>query len=190
MNAYLITIDQEQWLAAIEGSRIFGNFDPGNYTVQLDDVADNCSVVGGATKQVTVTEGATTDAVFSVTCTALPPAAIDVTGTWIGEATEISNWSSGSVATITYVLQQTGDSVTASSMDFIGTNAGSALRSFPSVGVGRVSDTTFTLFSIVPIEGGRFQRLTRTLTVSGNQMAGGTTEQSGPYTDLSALTKQ
>jgi hypothetical protein len=39
-------------------------------------------------------------------------------------------------------------------------------------------------------EGGTLFRMTHTLTVTGNQMLGTTTEQFGYYEDLLALTKQ
>ena len=41
---------------------------PGAYSVELRGVASNCTVSGANPRPVTVTIGATADAVFAVTC--------------------------------------------------------------------------------------------------------------------------
>jgi hypothetical protein len=184
LNGYLLFIDQDTTLSGSNSSSVRRNLAAGDHTLRLDDVADNCSISGPASRTVALTEGDTSEVVFAVTCTALPPATVDVSGTWIGESTEISTLPGGSVAMVTYVLQQTGDSVTVSSRDWVGPNGG-----FPSVGVGRVSGSTFTLFVIVAFET-RLSRMTSVHTVSGNQMAGSSTEQLGPFTETLAMTKQ
>ena len=59
-----------------------------------------------------------------------------------------------------------------------------------SASAGRVSGATLTLFDRTTVEGGTVFRMTHTLTVSGNQMLGWTTEQFELYSDSLALTKQ
>jgi PKD repeat protein len=45
----------------------------GNHSVVLSDVAANCTVDGGASKDVIITAGATTTLNFNITCSLLPP---------------------------------------------------------------------------------------------------------------------
>jgi TolB protein len=52
----------------INGSMTAGGLSPGDYTVELQNLAFNCSVDGANPRQVTVTMGAVTQAVFDVTC--------------------------------------------------------------------------------------------------------------------------
>jgi adhesin/invasin len=47
----------------------------GVHTVVLSNVAGNCTVAGGASKDVSVTAGATADVSFAITCTSIPPSA-------------------------------------------------------------------------------------------------------------------
>jgi WD40 repeat protein len=49
------------------------NLAPGDYQVELGDVAANCSVAGDNPRTVSVAAGATAETTFTVTCTALPP---------------------------------------------------------------------------------------------------------------------
>lgn len=49
----------------------FGGLAPGGHTVQLTNVADNCSVTSANPQSPTVTAGATTDVTFDVECEAL-----------------------------------------------------------------------------------------------------------------------
>jgi hypothetical protein len=49
------------------------NIAAGTHTVVLSNVAANCSVAGGSSKDVSITPGATTTVAFSVACAALPP---------------------------------------------------------------------------------------------------------------------
>lgn len=50
----------------------FMNLSPGNATVELEDVAENCSVAGGASRSVAIIEGAEVRLEFPVTCTPPP----------------------------------------------------------------------------------------------------------------------
>lgn len=49
------------------------NLAPGDYQVELGDVAANCSVAGDNPRTVAVASGATAQTTFTVTCSALPP---------------------------------------------------------------------------------------------------------------------
>ena len=55
----------------VEDSLDFPGLTPGDYQVQLSDVAANCSVGGDNPRTVAVTAGATTETTFTVTCTAI-----------------------------------------------------------------------------------------------------------------------
>jgi hypothetical protein len=63
------------------------NISVGSHTVVLSNVAPNCTVADGASRDVNVSPGGTTTVAFSVTCTALPPTvgSIHVTTTTDGE---------------------------------------------------------------------------------------------------------
>jgi hypothetical protein len=54
------------------GFYTYPNVQPGGYSVELRGVASNCTVSGANPQPVTVTIGATADAVFAVTCARLP----------------------------------------------------------------------------------------------------------------------
>jgi len=183
-SGYLVIVGRDTLLSAPQADLDFPSLLPGTYTVQLDDVASNCTVTGGALRQVTIVEGQTTRTSYSISCAALPPATVNVTGTWVGEATNLSTYPPGTVAPIIYVLRQTGDSVTADSLNLI-----TPSDSFPAVGVGRVSDNTLTLFFTTDTEVGVF-RLTNTLMIVGSDMEGISTEQFGRFVADLALTKQ
>jgi Bacterial Ig-like domain (group 3)/Bacterial Ig-like domain (group 1) len=57
----------------VNESQTVGNLAPGAHTVQLSGVAPNCAV-DDASKQATVTAGATATVAFTITCTEIPPA--------------------------------------------------------------------------------------------------------------------
>ena len=184
----LVSVDYRSGYGDIRFEQLFGrtNLAAGDHSVRLDDVADNCSISGGSTRTATLAEGDTAEVTFAVACTALPPATVDVTGTWDGLAHRISTLPQDSTADVTYVLRQIGDSVVVDSVSWVSYNG-----PFPSsFSVGRVSDSVFTMFDILPIEVGGIFRLTHTLAVSGTQMVGASTQQGGAYTDSLALTKQ
>ena len=169
----------------LDGVVAFSALPAGDYFLDLDDVAGNCSVSGGAARQVTVSAGNATEVTFDVSCAALPPADVDVTGTWEGTYIEIDPETlqevSGIPGTLTYVLEQDGDEVTASTIQYTG----------PAFeGVGRVSGSTFTLFFLGrPTDTGP-GRITATLEVSGNEMVGSEWEQLDDWAANTELTRQ
>jgi hypothetical protein len=55
----------------VNGSFTYPSVQPGGYSVELRGVASNCTVTGANPRPVTVTIGATADAIFAVTCTKL-----------------------------------------------------------------------------------------------------------------------
>jgi hypothetical protein len=178
LDGFVVRVAGELERADASGTVEFRTLSAGTHTVQLDDVADNCSVDGGDTRQVTLAPGATTVA-FSVTCVALPPATVDVTGTWIGGYDPDGQGMAGRI--LTYMLVQNGDEVTG----LIGYGSPGEYS-----GVGRVSGSTLSLFYLgLEHESGRY-RVTATLEVSGNDMSGNDTEQLGLWAAVVALTRQ
>jgi hypothetical protein len=74
-NGYQFSIDDGSARSiGPNGSEDVGNVSPGNHTVELTGVASNCTV-NDAAQTVTVTPGNVATAAFSITCTAIPPAA-------------------------------------------------------------------------------------------------------------------
>lgn len=60
---------------AVNGQTTFTGLDGGNHSVELTDIADNCTVSGTNPHNVTVTAGATAQTTFQVSCEALGPTA-------------------------------------------------------------------------------------------------------------------
>ena len=99
-------------------SATIGNIAAGPHTVRLSSIAGNCSVAGGATKNVSVTAGATSEVAFSVTCTSLTPSASrsSMAATprtmFTGESSAITvtvrNVNGGAVPNTTVTLSATG----------------------------------------------------------------------------------
>lgn len=183
LSAYVVRVAQEQRRIERDETVTITPFPTGNHTVRLDDVAENCSVNGGATRQVSVTAGTTAVVSFDVSCTALPPARVDVTGTWSGPMTV------GGAANyiISYELEQDGDEVTASTIRYHNEASG-ITRTYS--GVGRVSDSTLTLFFLGLEVNGDRQKVTANLDVSGDQMTGNDTEQLGLWAATMTLSRQ
>jgi hypothetical protein len=73
-NGYQFSIDggQGQSIGANATSTI-GGVTAGAHTIQLSDVAGNCTVANGSSQSVTVSPGVTAIVDFTVTCTAIPP---------------------------------------------------------------------------------------------------------------------
>ena len=181
LSAYVVTVGEDRRRIELNAEQLLSPFPAGTHTVRLDDVAGNCSVGGGATRQVSVQQGRMTEVAFAVTCAALPPGSVDVTGTWIGTVVD------GSITySISYVLQQDGDDVTASSVRWENQNSGNV---FNYDGVGRVSGSTLTLFYHSTI-GGEPAKSNATHAVSGDQMTGNSAEQLGGFSRTLALTRQ
>ena len=185
LSAYVAAVGQDRRRMDLDGVVAFGSLPAGDYFVDLDDVAENCSVSGSAARQVNVTAGNATDVTFDVSCTALPPAEVDVTGTWVGTYIavdpETGQEVSGTPGTLTYVLEQDGDDVTASTIQY----AGPAFE-----GVGRVSGSTFTLFFLGRETAQGPGRMNATLEISGDEMVGSEREQLDDWAANTELTRQ
>ena len=80
--------DQDDgYLAALDGnpavpigpnaSITLSNVPAGNHTVALSGIASNCTVSGGASRNVPVTAGATSDVSFAIACTATGPSQLE-----------------------------------------------------------------------------------------------------------------
>jgi hypothetical protein len=186
-NGFAITIDDvpERRTGLID-TVVFHSITIGSHAVRLDDVVADCAVAGGPERQVTVTEGNTTDVAFEVSCAELPPAAVGVPGTWFGFTLPRST-SSGADYDVTYELQQNGDDVTGTVRYHNLNNDSVAV--FDEV-VGRVSDSTFTLFITGYSALGVFSKITTTMEVSGDEMTGSEIEQLNLWSAELTLTKQ
>jgi len=72
-NGYTVTVNGGQLRnIGINGSTTY-TLAPANYTVDLGDIATNCTVSGGTSRTVTVTAGQPTPVSFTVDCPAPPP---------------------------------------------------------------------------------------------------------------------
>jgi hypothetical protein len=181
LSAYIVTVGTHREHIDRDGSFTFTQISPGTYTVQLDDIAANCAVSGGPTRQVTVVEAQTTEVSFDLSCHALPPALVDVSGMWKGTL-DSTDWH-----LLTYDLEQDGDSVRAALIKYENTITG---EHHENVGVGRVSDSTFTLYFEGPAASGCYARVTATLMVRGNEMTGEDRSQLDCWSAALALTRQ
>ena len=72
-NGYRVTVDGGSGRTIPNNSSTTYALAPGDYTLQLGDVASNCSVSGGASRTVTVAASQTTTETFAVDCPS-PPA--------------------------------------------------------------------------------------------------------------------
>ena len=108
-----------------------------------------------------------------------------MTGTWVGTYIEINPETlqevSGVPGTLTYVLEQDGDDVTASTIQY----SGPACE-----GVGRVSGSTFTLFFLGRETETGAGKVTATLEISGADMVGSEREQLDDWAANTELTRQ
>ncbi len=71
--------------APVNGPVAFYFIPPGAYSVELQDIAANCAVSGTNPKAVTVTDGATAELAFAVTCSSAANGSIRVTTVTTGE---------------------------------------------------------------------------------------------------------
>jgi Big-like domain-containing protein len=73
-NGYQVSIDggQGQSIGSNASSTV-GGVAAGPHTIQLSDVAGNCTVANGGSQNVTVSPGVAAIVNFTVTCTAIPP---------------------------------------------------------------------------------------------------------------------
>src|SRR5436309_1314127 len=110
-DGYTVTVDGGQSKAiGISSSVTFSGLSPGNHSVQLNGVAQNCTVASNP-RTVSITAGSTTTTTFSVSCTA-------TTGTLtVTTATTGQNQPTG------YTLNITGPSFPTGTSQPIGANA-------------------------------------------------------------------
>jgi len=72
-NGYTVTVNGGQLRTiGINGSTTY-DLAPASYTVDLGDIASNCTVTGGTSRTVTVTAGQPTSVPFAVDCPTPPP---------------------------------------------------------------------------------------------------------------------
>src|SRR5881396_1459010 len=90
-DGYTVTVDGNQKAIGINNSVTFSGLSPGNHSVQLNGLAQNCTVSSNP-RTVSITAGSTTKTTFSVGCTA-------PTGTL-----KVTTSTSGSVPTSNYTV--------------------------------------------------------------------------------------
>ena len=90
-DGYTVTVDGNQKAIGINNSVTFSGLSPGNHSVQLNGLAQNCTVSSNP-RTVSITAGSTTKTTFSVGCTA-------PTGTL-----KVTTSTSGSVPTNNYTV--------------------------------------------------------------------------------------
>src|SRR5436190_300467 len=90
-DGYTVTVDGNQKATGIDNSVTFSGLSPGNHSVQLNGLAQNCTVSSNP-RTVSITAGSTTKTTFSVGCTA-------PTGTL-----KVTTSTSGSVPTSNYAV--------------------------------------------------------------------------------------
>jgi len=71
--------------APVNGSVAFYSIPPGEYSVELQDIASNCTLSGANARAVTVTDGATVELSFAVTCSSATLGSIRVTAVTTGD---------------------------------------------------------------------------------------------------------
>jgi len=71
--------------APANGSVAFYSIPPGEYSVELQDIASNCTLSGATARAVTVTDGATVELGFAVTCSSTTVGSIRVTTRTTGD---------------------------------------------------------------------------------------------------------
>src|SRR5438552_2691744 len=70
-DAYTLTVDGGQSKAiGINNTVTISGLSPGNHSVQLNGVAQNCTVSGSNPRTVSITAGSTTTTTFTVSCAA------------------------------------------------------------------------------------------------------------------------
>src|SRR5207247_26928 len=99
-DGYTVTVDGNQKAIGINNSVTFSGLSPGNHSVQLNGLAQNCTVSSNP-RTVSITAGSTTKTTFSVGCTA-------PTGTL-----KVTTSTSGSVPTSNYTVTVDGNAARA-----------------------------------------------------------------------------
>ncbi|MGH2375579.1 MAG: Ig-like domain-containing protein [bacterium] len=77
-----------QQAVPVNGSVAYTGLTPGEYSVELSDVAPNCTVSGPNPQPVTIVRGATAEVAFAVACNARPPGTLQVTVQTTGESVD------------------------------------------------------------------------------------------------------
>src|SRR5207249_4884420 len=86
-DGYWLEVVDHSWCARVpvNGSSTCSGMTPGTYEVQLTGVAPNCAVSGAPARAVTVSEGATAELSFAVTCSSATVGSIRVTTRTTGD---------------------------------------------------------------------------------------------------------
>lgn len=194
LDGYLVQVggEEDPHLIMANDMVILSNLDPGSYMVFLTDLAGNCAVNVG-TQQVSVSAEEVTEVPFEVSCAELPPASVDVTGTWagsyVGKRTFDGSEGGGDFE---FELTQSGDDVTGKHWT-IDPDTGERDPG-PYDLSGRVSDSTVTMFFIgwvePPFLGDYHVRVTMRGEVSGPVMTGTESEQLDAWSATWTVTRQ
>ncbi len=179
----MVSIGEMTKRIELEGSTTFSQLAAGDHTVRLSDVAPNCSVTGGNSRQVSVTDGNTAVAAFDVSCVTLPAADVDVSGSWAGTYREVNpetGQENGQSGPLTYELEQDGDDVTASI----------TYLSVTYAGAGWVSGNTLMLFFLGEETNSGPGKVTALLEVTGDTMEGSEREQMDGWAANTELSRQ
>ena len=151
MNGYVVRVDMaaggEVWghdpktrKVAAGASTTYATLSAGSHTVDLVDVWGNCSVEGGAARNVEIVGGGSEEIAFDVSCAEEASAEIDVSGSWEGRfsITDVPGDSK-------LELEQDGDVVSGSYN--LTSDSGLVLEGDIS---GRVSERRVTLYTDFP----------------------------------------
>src|SRR5213595_3526784 len=128
-DGYTVTVDGNQKAIGINNSVTFSGLSPGNHSVQLNGLAQNCTVSSNP-RTVSITAGSTAKTTFSVGCTA-PTGTLKVTTSTSG-AVPTSNYTvtvDGNTASAQQIAPNNG-SVTFSNLSATGHSV--ALSGFPA----------------------------------------------------------
>src|SRR5438034_1397901 len=128
-DGYTVTVDGNQKAIGINNSVTFSGLSPGNHSVQLNGLAQNCTVSSNP-RTVSITAGSTTKTTFSVGCTA-PTGTLKVTTSTTGSVptsnyTVTVDWNTASAQQIA----PNNGSVTFSNLSATGHSV--ALSGFPA----------------------------------------------------------
>src|SRR5438046_2899544 len=111
-DGYTVTVDGNQKAIGINNSVTFSGLSPGNHSVQLNGLAQNCTVSSNP-RTVSITAGSTATTTFTVSCTAPT-----TTGTL-----SVTTSTTGQNIPASYTLNVTGPSYPTGTSQPIGANA-------------------------------------------------------------------
>ncbi len=186
-DGYAVTIDGAQSRPlAINDTTLYSGLAPRSYTVQLGDLAPNCTVTGGATRSgVAVSAGQTAAVTFAVNCPTTPPPTGDLkvrtttTGATPdpdGYTVTIDGGQSRTIAnndSTTYTLAASTYTVVLGDIASNCTVTNGASSRTVSVTAGQTRTETFAVSCPTP------PPPTGTLTVSASTTPGGTPDPNG-----------